>query len=79
MNYDIHDDDLRRTSRENYGTGLEIWQPSVEEKSYKVVGKQIQFLMNNDTCMKKKYNEWWNNTKWWIVEIHMHTCTQRWT
>ena len=54
MNYDIHDDALRRTSKENYGTELEIWQPSVEEKSYKVVGKQIQFLMNNGTCMKKK-------------------------
>ena len=57
MHYDREDEIFERTSRDNDGTVVELLQPSTEGKLYKCVSKQLQFLMNNDTCMKKKIQE----------------------
>ena len=57
MNYYGEDDGLLITRMENYGTGVEVLQPSMEGKSYESVRKHLQFTMNNDTCMKKKIQE----------------------
>ena len=57
MHYNKEDNDLRITSRYNVGTGVEQLQPSMEGKSYNSVSKQLQFITNNDTCMKKKVQE----------------------
>ena len=57
MHYDGEGNDLRRMRRENYVTGVEVLQPSMEGKSYNSVSKQIEFLTNNYTCVKKKIQE----------------------
>ena len=57
MHYYGEDEYLRRTSRENSGTGVERLQPIMEGKSYKGMSKKLQFIMNNNTCVKKKYNK----------------------
>ena len=57
MHYNKEDNDLRITSRYNVGTGVEQLQPSMEGKSYKSVSKKILFIINNNTCMKKKYKK----------------------
>ena len=54
MHYDGEDNDFRRTSKENSGTGVEWLRPSTEGKSYNSVSKKLQFLMNNNSCMKEK-------------------------
>ena len=54
MHYDVEDDNFKRTILDNYGTGVEQLQTSMEENSYKGVRKQLQFLMNKDMCMKKQ-------------------------
>ena len=53
MQYKREDDNFLRRRREHSETGVEQLQPITEENSYKSVSKQIQFLMNNNTCMKK--------------------------
>ena len=57
MHYDRKDNNVQRMTRENDGTGVERLQPSMEGNSYKSVSKQLQFLMKNDKCVKKKYNK----------------------
>ena len=54
MHYDVEDDNFKITSIDNYGTGVEQLKTSMEGNSYKSMRKQLQFLMNNDTCMKKQ-------------------------
>ena len=57
MHYDGEDDELGRESKENYGTGVEQFKPSMEGNSYKSVIKQLQFIVNNNMGMKKKIQE----------------------
>ena len=71
MNYVREDNDLRITSRENSGTGVEWLQPGMEGKSYKSVIKQIKLIMNNDTCMNKKTR---NDGIIWGYEWYKYTC-----
>ena len=62
INYeDIHygreDEDFQIMSRENSGTGVDQLKLNMEGKSYKSVSKKLQFLINNNTCMKKQIHE----------------------
>ena len=57
MHYDREEDDKIGTFRENAVTVVEKLQPIMDGKSYKSVGKQLQLLTKNDTCMKKKIQE----------------------
>ena len=52
--YYVEENNLRRTSRENSGTGVELLKPSMEGKSYNSVIKQIKFLMKNDKYEEKQ-------------------------
>ena len=54
MHYDIEDNDLQRMSKESSGTRVEQLQPNMERNSYKSASKQLQPLMKNDMCVKKK-------------------------
>ena len=57
MHYEIEDDNLRRMSRNNFGTGVEQLKPRTEGNSYKSMSKKIQLFMKNDTCTKKQTQE----------------------
>ena len=57
MHYDRKDNNVQRMTRENDGTGVERLQPSMEGDSYKSVSKQLQFLINSDTCIKKQIKQ----------------------
>ena len=48
---------LRRMTRENARTEVGLLQQNMEDKSYNIVSKQIEFLTNNYTCVKKKIQE----------------------
>ena len=52
--YDGEDNNLQRTRIYNTGTGVERLQTIMEGKLYKSLSKQLQFLINNVTCVKKK-------------------------
>ena len=57
MYYDGEDDNLRRTNRKQSGTGVKRLQLSTEGELYESVSKQLQFIMDNNTCTKKKIQE----------------------
>ena len=57
MHCDGEDKYFKINNRENSVTGVEQLQPRMEGKSYNSVSKKLQFLMNNDVCMKKKIQE----------------------
>ena len=63
MHCDRGDGDLKRTIRENYGTGLERLQPRMEVNSYNSVIKQLQFIVKNYTCRKKQIQETMKESK----------------
>ena len=57
MQYDREAVNLQRISRENYVTGMERLQQIMKGMLYNSVIKHIQFLTNNDTCMRKQIQE----------------------
>ena len=52
--YEGDDNYWKRMIRENSVTGLEQLQRSTEEKSYIIVNKQIQLLINHDNCVERE-------------------------
>ena len=52
--YDGKDSNLPRTRIYNAGTGVERLKTITEVKLYKILSKQLQFIVNNDTCVNKQ-------------------------